>query len=118
MVTISQIQRGFVKFIDNEVATAFTGWQKAIIAGASGLIASNLPNLVNMYGSHPMVAAMGLYDAERNMVNLEALYDALVPRLGIEKIPLTIPKIGTIKMGKEEIDSLMRYIKEEQYETN
>ena len=112
MVTISQIQRGFVMFIDNEVATAFTGWQKAIVAGASGLIASNLPNLVKTYSSHPLVAAIGLYDAEHNMINLDALYDAFVPRLGTEKIPLTIPKIGTIKMGKDEIDSLMRYIKE------
>jgi hypothetical protein len=55
---------------------------------------------------------MGLYDAERNMINVEALYDAFVPRLGIEKIPIEIPKIGTIKMGKDEIDCLMRYIKE------
>ena len=112
MVTISQIQRGFVMFVDNEIATAFTGWQKAIIAGASGLIASNLPNLINTYAAHPMVAAMGLYDAERNMINVEALYDAFVPRLGIEKIPIEIPKIGTIKMGKDEFDCLVRYIKE------
>ena len=83
-----------------------------IVAGASGLIASNLPNLVKTYSSHPLVAAIGLYDAEHNMINLDALYDAFVPRLGTEKIPLTIPKIGTIKMGKDEIDSLMRYIKE------
>lgn len=112
MVTISQIQRGFVLFVDNEVATAFTGWQKAIVAGASGLIASNLPNLVSTYGTHPIVAAMGLYDAERNMVNIEALYDAFVPRLGVDKIPIDIPKIGTIKMGRDEIDCLMRYIRE------
>ena len=112
MVTISQIQRGFVLFVDNEVATAFTGWQKAIVAGASGLIASNLPNLISTYGTHPFVAAMGLYDAERNMVNIEALYDAFVPRLGVDKIPIDIPKIGTIKMGRDEIDCLMRYIKE------
>lgn len=112
MVTISQIQRGFVLFVDNEVATAFTGWQKAIVAGASGLIASNLPNLVSTYGTHPVVAAMGLYDAERNMVNIEALYDAFVPRLGVDKIPIDIPKIGTIKMGRDEIDCLMRYIRE------
>ena len=112
MVTIPQIQRGFVMFVDNEVATAFTGWQKAIVAGASGLIASNLPNLINTYGAHPVVAAMGLYDAERNMVNVEAIYDAFVPRLGMDKIPIDIPKIGTIKMGKDEIDCLMRYIRE------
>lgn len=112
MVTISQIQRGFTFFVDNEVATAFNGWQKAVVAGAAGLLAANFPNLVSMYANHPMVAALGIYDPQTGNVNIDALYSAFVPKLGTEKIPITIPKIGTIKMGQAEIDSLMRYIKE------
>jgi hypothetical protein len=112
MVSISQIQRGFTLFIDNEVATAFTGWQKAVIAGAAGLLASNLPNIVKVYGNHPMVAALGVYDPNSGTVNIDALYNAVVPKLGADKIPITIPKIGTIKMGQPEFDALMRYIKE------
>lgn len=112
MVTISQIQRGFVKFVDNEVAVAFTGWQKAVVAGAAGLLAANFPNLVNTYAAHPIVAALGVYDPQSGSVNIDALYNAFVPKMGQEKIPITIPKIGTIKMGQPEIDALMRYIKE------
>ena len=112
MVTISQIQRGFVQFVDNEVAVAFTGWQKAVVAGAAGLLAANFPNLVNTYTSHPIVAALGVYDPQSGSVNIDALYNAFVPKIGQDKIPITIPKIGTIKMGQPEIDALMRYIKE------
>ena len=112
MATISQIQRGFTAFVDNEVAPVFNGWQKAVLAGAAALLAANLPNLVKVYGSHPFVAALGVYDANSGTVNIDALYNAIVPKLGAEKIPLTIPKIGTIKMGQAEIDALMRYIKE------
>lgn len=112
MVSISQVQRGFVSFVDNEVAVAFEGWQKAVLAGAAGLLAANLPNLVKVYGSHPMVAALGVYDANSGMIDVNALYNAFVPKLGAEKIPIVIPKIGTIKMGRDEIDALMRYIKE------
>ena len=112
MVTISQIQRGFALFVDNEVAAAFTGWQKAVIAGAAGLLASNLPNIVKVYGNNPMVAVLGVYDPNSNTVNIDALYNAFVPKLGTDKIPITIPKIGTIKMGQPEFDALMRYIKE------
>ena len=112
MVTITQIQRGFALFVDNEIAAAFTGWQKAVVAGAAGLLAANLPNLIKVYGAHPFVAALGIYDANSGTVNIDALYNAIVPKLGAEKIPLTIPKIGTIKMGQDEIDTLMRYIKE------
>ena len=112
MATISQIQRGFTAFVDNEVAPVFNGWQKAVLAGAAALLAANLPNLVKVYGAHPFVAALGVYDANSGSVNVDALYNAIVPKLGADKIPLTIPKIGTIKMGQTEIDALMRYIKE------
>jgi hypothetical protein len=112
MVSISQIQRGFTLFIDNEVATAFNGWQKAVVAGAAGLLAANLPNMIKVYGASPLVAALGVYDPNSNAVNIDALYNAFVPKLGTDKIPITIPKIGTIRMGQPEIDILMRYIKE------
>ena len=112
MVSISQIQRGFVLFVDNEVAVAFDGWQKAVVAGGAGLLASNLPNIVKKYADHPIVAALGVYDPSSNAVNLDALYNAFVPKLGTDKIPLTIPKIGKIKFGRDEIDTLIQYIKE------
>ena len=112
MVSVSQVQRGFVNFIDNEIAVAFDGWQKAVVAGAAALLAAGMPNLIKTYGSNPVVAALNIYDANANAVNIDAIYNAFVPKLGAEKIPVVIPKIGAIKLGREEIDSLMRYIKE------
>lgn len=112
MVTVSQIQRGFACFIDNEVASSFDGWHKAVVAGCAGLIAANFPNIVKTYASHPLVSALGVYDPQSGMVDIDALYNAFVPKMGGDKIPVTIPKIGTIKIGHTEIDSLMRYIKE------
>ena len=112
MATLLQVQRGFVNFVDNEVAVAFDGWQKAVVAGAAGLMAANLPKLAKTYGSQPFVAVLGVYDEKTGNVNIDDLYSAFVPRLGNDKIPISIPKIGTIRMGREEIDLLMRYIKE------
>ena len=112
MVTISQIQKGFVHFVDNEVANAFTGWQKAVVAGGAGLLAANLPNLAAKYTAHPFVAALGVYDPAAGTINIDALYNAVVPKIGADKIPITIPGIATIKMGQPEFDTLIRYIKE------
>lgn len=112
MATIEQVQRGFTRLVDSHIAVAFEGWQRAVVAGAAGLLAANFPNLVKTYASHPMVAALGVYDAATGFVNVDAVYNAFVPQLGAEKIPLTIPKLGTIKLGKEEFDALLRYIKE------
>lgn len=112
MVTIEQVQRGFTRFVDGHITTAFDGWQRAIVGGAAGLLAANFPNLVKTYGSHPMVAALGVWDAETGRIDIDSLYDAFVPQLGMDKIPVNIPKVGTIKLGRDEFDTLMRYIKE------
>ena len=112
MVKIPQIQKGFVKFIDTQVAGAFSGWQKTVVVGGATLLAANFPNLAMTYSAHPMVAALGVYDPANGTVNIDSLYDAFVPNMGEEKFPITIPKIGTIKVGKEEIDLIVKYIKE------
>lgn len=77
----------------------------------------NMP--INRYeaGLQAEIAAkdsqIALRDANTyNDQKLLEVYNAFVPKLGSEKIPIAIPKIGTIKMGQPEIDVLMRYIKE------
>ena len=112
MATIKQVQVGFANFIDNYIAGAFTGWQKAVVVGGATLLAANLPNMVKVYGASPMVAALGVYNPESGTIDIDKLYQAFVPNLGVDKFPVTIPKIGTIKVGKDEIDALVRYIKE------
>ena len=112
MATIKQVQTGFANFVDNYIAGAFNGWQKAVVVGGATLLAANLPSIVNVYGATPMVVALGVYNPEAGTIDIDKLYQAFVPHLGADKIPVTIPQIGTIKIGKEEIDALVRYIKE------
>ena len=112
MATIGQIQRGVARFVDGHLAGAFTGWQKALVVGGSTLLAANMPNLVKVYGTHPMVAALGVYNPDAGTIDVDALYNAFVPNMGTDKLPITVPKVGTIKLGKEELDALDRYIKE------
>lgn len=112
MVTINQVQKGFARFVDTQLSGAFTGWQKAVVIGGGTLLAANLPKLLTVYGTNPMVAALGIFHPETGQVDIDALYTAFVPNLGTEKIPVSIPTIGIIKLGQEEFDILCRYIKE------
>lgn len=112
MATINQVQKGFVRFVGDDLASAFEGWQRALVVGGSTLLAANIPRLVNEYGQNPMISAFGVYNKDAGTIDVDNLYKAFVPHLGGDKIPIAIPGIGTIKMGKEEIDILVRYIKE------
>jgi hypothetical protein len=112
MATIQQVQKGFARFIDTDIAGAFEGWQKAVVVGGATLLAANFPNLVKAYGSLPVVAAMGVYNPESGTIDVDKLQSAFLPNLGADKIPITIPKVATIKLGHDEIERLVRYIKE------
>lgn len=112
MATIQQVQKGFVRFIDNDVAGAFDGWHKAVVVGGATLLAANFPNIVQAYSAHPLVAAMGVYNPENGTIDIDSLYAAFVPNMGADKIPITIPKVATIKLGKEELDKIRQYIRE------
>jgi hypothetical protein len=112
MATIDQVQRGFAMFVDNQVSGAFEGWQKVLVSGCAGLVAANLPKIIKSYASHPMVSMLGVYDPETGFIDIDTLYNAFVPKMGEEKIPISIPKLGTIKLGRQEFDCLRRYIME------
>ena len=68
MASISQIQRGFTRFVDTHIAGAFEGWQKAVVIGGATLLSINMPNLAKVYGAHPVVAALGVYNPEAGTV--------------------------------------------------
>ena len=112
MATIPQIQKGFTRFVDLHLAGAFDGWQKAVVVGGATLVSINMPNLIRTYAANPVVAALGIYSPVSESIDIDALYNAFVPHMGGDKLPISIPKVGTIKLGKEEIDLLMKYIKE------
>jgi hypothetical protein len=109
MVTIKQVQDGFVRFVDNYVACAFEGWKKYAVSGAAALLANNIPNLISAY---PVVTALGIYNSETKTVDIEALRDAFVTRLGGERISINIMPKETIRIGREDLETLIKCIKE------
>lgn len=110
MASIQQIQKGAARFVDNEMVPAFAGAEKILVGGAAALMIANMENIVQQYAAHPMVAMLGVY--KDGDVNVDALYQAFAPRIGTEKIPVKLPMVGTLKVGKDEIDKLYQYIKE------
>ena len=110
MASIQKIQQGAARFVDNEMVPAFVGAEKILAGGAAALMIANMENIVQQYAAHPMVAMLGVY--KDGDVDVDALYQAFAPRFGKEKIPVKLPLVGTLKVGKAEVDKLYQYIKE------
>ena len=112
MVTMDKIQAGLTAFVDREIAPSLSGWDKVIVSGGLALMAANLPNIISAHASHPAVAALGVYDAQINSIDIDAVYNAVCQYIGTERMPVSIPVVGlTVKIGRPEVDALYRYIK-------
>ena len=110
MVTMDKAQRGLAAFIDRELVPALTGWDKVIIGGGAGLIVARLPQLAAQY---PILATLGLYDRTTNQIDIDSLYQSVIPHIGSDALPVTIPIVNIkMKISRTEIDVLYRYIKE------
>lgn len=110
MVTIDKVQRGLTMFIDREMVPVLTGWDKVLIGGGAGLAVAKLPKILAQY---PVLSVLDIYDKENNLVDIDTLYQVIVPQIGTESLPAKIPVLNmTMKIGRNEIDALYRYIKE------
>lgn len=113
MIPLENVQSGIAKFIDREIAPSLSGWDRVLVAGAGGLLTARIPNIIGQYADHPILKALGVYDKERNMVDVDALYNAAKPYIGAEPMPVKIPVVKmTMKIGKKELDTLYEYIQE------
>ena len=112
MVTMDKIQAGLTAFVDREIAPSLSGWDKVIVSGGLALMAANLPNIISAHASNPAVAALGVYDAQTNSIDIDAVYNAVCQYIGSERMPVPTPVVGlTVKIGRPEVDALYRYIK-------
>lgn len=106
MVPMENVKAGLARFVDREIAPGLSGWDKVIVAGSLAVMIKNLPNVIAKY---PILATLGVSETG---VDIDALYEAAIPYVNA-KMPIQIPVIGiTLKIGKQELDSLYKYIKE------
>ena len=116
MASISQVQKAAARFIDEQISVSLTGWDRTLVCGTGALIAAGLPKILALYADSLYVrvaTAIGAYDPVNNIVDVDLLYSTYSPYFSGDKFPVRIPIINkTIKIGKNEIDTFVRYIKE------
>lgn len=117
MVSMERVQSGVAKFIDRDIAPSLSGWDKVVIGGGGALLVSKLPTMAAQFAQKPVIAAMDIYDPNTGNVDVDALYEAARPYMGTDTMPVKIPMMGiTMRIGKKDIDNLISYIKEGNYD--
>lgn len=117
MVTISRIQSGLIRFVEHDIAPNLSMLEKIVVGGAINLFSDKLPVVVDKYANNKMFSALEIYNREQGTLDVDALYNAIKPYIGMDPVPIPVkvPMIGVdlnLKLTQREIDTLYRYIKE------
>lgn len=109
--SIEKVQAGLVKFIDTEMINHLDGWQKIGFGAGSALIIKNLPKTIEAYAKHPAIAMLGIVDEDGN-IDIDAVHDAIMDYFSSEGEYVNVPLIGRVKITKQDVETLYKYIKE------
>lgn len=119
MVSIDQIERGFARYIDNEVMPTINqgGFARVAIGAAAGVLVQRAGRMVEAYTNNPALRALGLTDEAHN-VDVDVLVTEIrknVPDEGFKihiPNPLTGSDIMAMIFKRDDVDRLYQYIKQ------
>lgn len=105
MYSIEQVQRGVIRYVDNEMISKLTGGAKWAVGAFCALYANNLSKIAEELRNKPAIAMLGILP-EGGGVDVDALYNALKPQA--DKCPITIdvPIIGSLTLNSNDVDRL------------
>ncbi len=109
--SIQKVQSGIARFIDTEMINHLDGWQKIGFGAASALAIKNLENIIKQYKSNPVIAMFGIIDEDNN-IDIDALHDAIMDYFNTEGEYVNVPLLGRLKITKQDVETLYKYIKE------
>ena len=117
MVSLNQIERGAARYVDNEILPKINkgGLAKVAIGTAAGVLVQRMGRLIETYTDNPMLAALGVVDAEHN-VDLDLLMPEIKKNFPDEGVRITVPnpltgaELVAMTFKREDIDRLHQYI--------
>lgn len=107
-VTAEQIQSGLIRYINVDMLPKVDGWKKVLFGASLQLAGSQ--NLGAKIMSSPYLDMLGIKTAD-GMIDIDRLKQAVQHQIGMQKLDIDIPIIGTYKIGQSDIERISQIIK-------
>lgn len=109
MIQIDQIQRGAAKYIEDEMISRLTGWQKWVIGSAAALALSRTGEIFNTLSANEAVKLLGVI-GEDNAIDIDKLYAVFKEQAKKSPVTFDVPLIGAVTLTEADVDKLYNYI--------
>lgn len=112
MVTFDNVVTGVIKYIDTEIMPHLSGIKKIGLVAYTGLIAQNANIMFDKYAKHPAIEVLDVISDDNN-IDIDKLYRSILPMFSDgHKEVIKIPLIGDLKIDKNDIEMMYKYITE------
>lgn len=110
MVSVSQVQVGVVKYIDDEILSKIQGWEKWVLGAGAGIAARRTVNIFNALKSSNVVKMLGIID-ENDMIDIDLLHEEFAKQAKDKgAITFNVPLIGALTLNASDVEKLYSYI--------
>ena len=112
MCNFEQVLKGVSKYIDEEILTKVSGWQKWVLGTGAGLMLSNSNNAFISLKDNELVRMLGVID-EADNICITKIYSELKNQARKGPITFDVPTLGLLTLNETDVDKLYEYIKKE-----
>ena len=111
-MTIDQIRRGALNYIEKELAPHMAGGKGGLLSFYAVLAAERLPAMVEQYKNIPAVSFFGIVSPNGD-IDVDALARAAGDSFFANgrKQTVSLPGVDAITFSREDLDRLISYIK-------
>lgn len=109
MVSISKIKAGAARYVDDEITSKLSGWQRWVVGAGAAMALENLDGLIDPIKTHPAAKALHVMDDSGN-VDVEKLYPYLKEQAKKGPVTFAVPIIGALTLNESDVDKLYTYI--------
>ena len=109
MATVTQIQNGMTKYIDEEMLPNMPGWQRWVFGAAAVMMLNNLPATMERLRNHEIVKMMNVID-DSGEVDVPKIYQAVKHQSAKGPVTVDIPGMGSVKLNDGDVDKIYKRI--------
>ena len=104
--------RGLAQYVDEEIVSKISGWQKWVVGAGLGVALDKGVNIFNELKSNPMVKALEVID-KNDMIDVDTLYKSIKKQAHNNPVTFSVPMVGVMTLNESDVDKIYEAIKEQ-----
>lgn len=108
MIQYNMFIERVAQYIDREITSKVTGWQKWIFGAGANIAVAKADNIYKSLKDNPMLKTLDIIDGDE--INIDLLYDSLVKQADKGPIQIEIPMLGSLSLNRKDVDTLYSYL--------